>query len=137
MTNEEAINLLMSAYGNEVIKGGRGCGKTAFRTALLMGANAIKVLERYKGERDVAISQLNELGLSLGQNVNHVKEVIDKQEAEDVIVEKYFYGENYYCPCCRKYLGADHNDLKNVSYCDRCGQKITINSNEFLDLIRK
>lgn len=33
----------MSAYDNEVIKGGRGCGKTAFRTALLMGANAIKV----------------------------------------------------------------------------------------------
>lgn len=44
MTSEEAISLLMSAYGNEVIKGGRGCGKTAFRTALLMGANAIKIL---------------------------------------------------------------------------------------------
>ena len=46
MTSEEAMNLLMSAYGNEVIKGGRGCGKTAFRTALLMGANAIKICER-------------------------------------------------------------------------------------------
>lgn len=46
MTSEEAMNLLMSAYGNEVIKGGRGCGKTAFRTALLMGANAIKVCVR-------------------------------------------------------------------------------------------
>lgn len=43
MTSEEAISLLMSACGNEVVKGGRGCGKTAFRTALLMGANAIKV----------------------------------------------------------------------------------------------
>ena len=46
MTSEEAMNLLMSAYGNEVIKGGRGCGKTAFRTALLMGANAIKIVAR-------------------------------------------------------------------------------------------
>lgn len=46
MTNEEAMSILMSAYGNEVIKGGRGCGKTAFRTALLMGANAIKIVVR-------------------------------------------------------------------------------------------
>ena len=46
MTNEEAMSILMSAYGNEVIKGGRGCGKTAFRAALLMGANAIKIVVR-------------------------------------------------------------------------------------------
>ena len=46
MTNEEAMSILMSAYGNEVIKGGRGCDKTAFRTALLMGANAIKIVVR-------------------------------------------------------------------------------------------
>ena len=41
ITTEQAINLLASAYENEVIKGGRGCGKTAFRTALLMGAKAL------------------------------------------------------------------------------------------------
>ena len=46
MTSEEAMSILMAAYGNEVIKGGRGCGKTAFRTALLMGANAIKIVAR-------------------------------------------------------------------------------------------
>lgn len=46
MTSEEAMSLLINAYGNEVIKGGRGCGKTAFRTALLMGANAIKICAR-------------------------------------------------------------------------------------------
>lgn len=46
MTGDEAMSLLMSAYGNEIKKGGRGCGKTAFRTALLMGANAIKVCAR-------------------------------------------------------------------------------------------
>lgn len=46
MTSEEAMSLLMNAYGNEVIKGGRGCGKTAFRTALFMGANAIKICAR-------------------------------------------------------------------------------------------
>ena len=45
---------------------------------------------------------------------------------KDIIAEKYFYGENYYCPYCKKYLGADHNNLKDVKYCDKCGQKINI-----------
>ena len=43
MTSDEAISLLMAAYGNDVEKGGRGYGRTSFRTALLMGANAIKI----------------------------------------------------------------------------------------------
>ena len=87
---------------------------------------ALACLGQYMWERDVAISQLEELGLSLGQKVDHVKETIDKQVTKDVIAEKYFYGENYYCPCCKNYLGADHNNLKDVKYCDKCGQKINI-----------
>lgn len=61
MTNEEAMSILMSAYGNEVIKGGRGCGKTAFRTALLMGANAIKIVVRIPE----IIEELEELKMSM------------------------------------------------------------------------
>ena len=87
---------------------------------------ALACLGQYMWERDVAISQLEELGLSLGQKVNHVKEAINKQVTKDIIAEKYFYGENYYCPYCKKYLGADHNNLKDVKYCDKCGQKINI-----------
>ena len=39
---------------------------------------ALACLGQYMWERDVAISQLEELGLSLGQKVDHVKEAIDK-----------------------------------------------------------
>ena len=46
MTGNEAIPVLLNAYRNEVQKGGRGCGKTALRTALLMGANAISLVQK-------------------------------------------------------------------------------------------
>lgn len=126
ITTKQAIDLLKSAYEFEVEKGGRCCGKTNFRTALLMGANALGVLEQVRWERDVAVSQLNDLGLSLGQKVDHVKDTINKQVSMDIIVDPYFYGENYYCPHCGSYIGADHNNLKDVNYCNRCGQKLTM-----------
>lgn len=46
MTGNEAISILFNAYKYEVQKGGRGCGKTAMRTALLMGANAISLVQK-------------------------------------------------------------------------------------------
>lgn len=50
MTANEAISVLFNAYKYEVEKGGRGCGKTALRTALLMGANAISLIQKAMGE---------------------------------------------------------------------------------------
>lgn len=46
MTGNEAISVLLNAYRNEVQVGGRCCGKTALRTALLMGANAISLIQK-------------------------------------------------------------------------------------------
>ena len=46
MTGNEAISVLLNEYRYEVQKGGRGCGKTALRTALLMGANAISIIQQ-------------------------------------------------------------------------------------------
>ena len=46
MTSNEAINILLNAYNYEVQKGGRGCGKTAFKTALLIGVNAINAVQQ-------------------------------------------------------------------------------------------
>ena len=46
MTGDEAISVLFNAYKYEVQKGGRACGKTALRTALLMGANAISLIQK-------------------------------------------------------------------------------------------
>lgn len=52
MTGNEAIYVLLSAYRCEVQKGGRGCGKTALRTALLMGANAISIIQQAMEDKD-------------------------------------------------------------------------------------
>lgn len=46
MTSDEAISILFNAYKYEVEKGGRACDKTALRTALLMGANAISIIQK-------------------------------------------------------------------------------------------
>lgn len=46
MTGNEAISVLFNAYKYEVQKGGRACGKTSLRTALLMGANAISLIQK-------------------------------------------------------------------------------------------
>lgn len=52
MTGNEAISILFNAYRYEVEKGGRACGKTALRTALLMGANAISLIMKVTGDED-------------------------------------------------------------------------------------
>lgn len=52
MTGNEAISVLLNAYRNEVRMGGRGCGKTALRTALLMGANAISIIQKSMEDKD-------------------------------------------------------------------------------------
>ena len=89
MTGKEAINILMNAYGNEVVKGGRGCGKTAFRSALLMGANAIKVLDQIRWERDIAIQQLEEIGIGLGRKMDG--KYLSKEEYEELLEYKHMY----------------------------------------------
>ena len=52
MTGNEAIEVLINAYNNVVKNTGRGNGKTALRTALLMGANAISILQQSMDDDD-------------------------------------------------------------------------------------
>jgi hypothetical protein len=52
MTGNEAISVLLNAYKYEVQNGGRGCGKTALRTALLMGANAISIIQKAMEDKE-------------------------------------------------------------------------------------
>ena len=52
MTGNEAISILFNAYKYEVQKGGRANGKTAMRIALLMGANAISLVQKAMGDDD-------------------------------------------------------------------------------------
>lgn len=52
MTGNEAIGVLINAYNNVVQNSGRCNGKTALRTALLMGANAISILQQSMNDDD-------------------------------------------------------------------------------------
>ena len=48
MTGDEAIKILLDCYHNVVVSERRGSVKSNLRTALLMGTNAIKVLQNLK-----------------------------------------------------------------------------------------
>lgn len=58
--------------------------------------------------------------------INNAISAINKQKSINTIVDPYFYGENYQCPYCGKHIGSDYNNLKDINYCARCGQRITI-----------
>ena len=82
---------------------------------------ALACLGQYMWERDIAISQLKELGLSLGQKVNHVKELIEKNKAKNLV--NYDNCRNktvsMRCPTCFESVGASC-----WKYCPECGQRL-------------
>lgn len=79
---------------------------------------SLACLGQYMWERDVAISQLEELGLSLGQKVDHVKEAIDKATPMKLKEVKGMYDiTKPVCPRCGDDLFGE--------YCSECGQKLT------------
>ena len=76
------------------------------------------VYEQVKWERDVAISQLEDIGCGLGRKMDDIKEAIEKQKAKKPI-EKELYNIPYYiCPVCHSRL------MDKQFYCDECGQAI-------------
>lgn len=52
-------------------------------------------------------------------------------EKKNVVVEKYFYGEKFYCPSCGKHLGSDYDDLNDMNYCQKCGQALEWDNKKF------
>lgn len=52
-------------------------------TILRQAMNALGCLEQYRWERDIAISQLEELGIGLGEKIDGV--YLTKQEYEDLL----------------------------------------------------
>ena len=51
MTGDEAIKILLDYYHSVIVSEGRGGVKSNLRTALLMGANAIKVLQNLEEDK--------------------------------------------------------------------------------------
>lgn len=99
MTGNEAISVLFNAYKYEVEKGGRACGKTALRTALLMGANAISLIMKVTGDEDYWTADKIEVLEEL------LKENIDFKEQYDELRENFIdlvcSGTNNPAPYCK------------------------------------
>lgn len=76
MTNQEAKKILQRDLEILIENKSLPDGIEAMRIAI----SALGAIEQFRWERDVAISQLEELGLNLGQKVDHVRSLIDKEK---------------------------------------------------------
>lgn len=82
------------------------------------------VYGQVKWERDTAISQLEEIGVSLGQKMDEFKVLKEKS------VEKKAKGniirQEAYCPCCNEVISDGEFWALNeyVHHCNECGQAV-------------
>ena len=87
----------------------------------------LPLYEQIKWERDVAISQLEDIGCGLGRKMDDIKVAIEKQNKKTPILsgDGYWNGELVYdtweCPNCGKHYEVDYDDY---DYCPNCGQAI-------------
>ena len=87
------------------------------------------LIEQYKGERDVALERLKEIGCGFGQNIEKEKEAMEKSHPSKLIA-KDIIGEtnsrHYLCSNCGEYICNEREyKLKEIyKYCPNCGQAI-------------
>jgi len=79
---------------------------------------ALICLGQFKWERDVAIEQLEELGLSLCQKVDHVKEAVEKSNVQDAVYKDGIF----VCPHCEASIFP--LSLYGGDYCIKCGKHV-------------
>lgn len=81
---------------------------------------ALVCLEQYIWERDIALSQLEELGLGFGEKTGRVKTLIDRDNEEEAIY-KHESG-TFVCPSC----GASTFSLVlyGGNFCQHCGKRV-------------
>ena len=108
MTNQEAIELLDNLVG--MIEDNQN---SDYDKAFKMGIEALGKQGSYEQilwERDIAIKQLEDIGLSFGEKTDRVKEALEKQAGIERALERldkesnFFHGEpmgtlqkSYYC----------------------------------------
>lgn len=78
------------------------------------------VYGQVKWERDIAISQLEEIGVGLGQKMDEFKALKEKSVAKKVVFVKNMMTKEkaYYCPSCKRIVESVH------IHCWSCGQKL-------------
>lgn len=79
---------------------------------------ALTCLGQFIWERDVAISQLEELGLDLGQSIDHVKKAVDKDNIQDAV----YKDGTFICPNCG--YSTFPLAIYNGDYCIKCGKHV-------------
>ena len=87
--------------------------------------NAIKnrvLFDQIFWERCVAISQLEDIGLSLGEKTDKVKEALEKQIPKKPLFGTVHNDTAYYCSSCKNFIGF--YDTRIYEYCHNCGQKL-------------
>lgn len=88
MTIEDIVE-----YRKNALKTLESDGQYATAKAVNFAFGALIVLDQIRWERDIAIEQLEELGLSLGQKIDGV--YLYKEEYEKLIEYKHMYEDLY------------------------------------------
>lgn len=92
-----------------------------YAVAMEMAITALGAIEQIMWERDMAISQLEEIGVSFGEKMDEVKEALEKQIEKFVDCPKGFQGvrnTRYYCPACKALT------RQCEAFCHKCGQSV-------------
>lgn len=102
-----------------------------YAVAMEMAITALGAIEQIMWERDMAISQLEEIGVSFGEKMDEVKEALEKQIPKKLLnVQDCYIPETYdydysvaNCPNCRGVFSFD--EYHRPLYCNKCGQKLS------------
>lgn len=125
MNEQEAIKIIDCNRPYEAII--RKAEKEVFDMAI-KSLEKQSIYEQIKWERDVALEQLESIGVGLGRIMDDVKEAMEKQISKKPDIEGDGYDtegnlvyDTWICPNCEERYEIDYDDY---DYCPKCGQAI-------------
>ena len=134
MTVQEAIKMMKYRVETAISIAGKGINGNAYED-MYMAIEALEklsVYEQIKWERDIAISQLEDIGCGLGRKMDDIKEALEKQKAKKPIEreEEVLGGAETFmvCPACE-----ERTWYNGQKYCNECGQAMSLEEGETND----
>lgn len=85
------------------------------------------LIEQLRWERDIALAQLEEIGVGLGAKMDDIKAAVEKQVKRQWEHEEGLYGERLYtCPVCNDTFVLTDGTMQdnNYNHCPACGQRL-------------